>query len=564
MMRVLYPLLISIILLMSTVNAITITSDCGDGECGKRFDLFKDDILELYENGTEKMLSIYSIVPPNARLVSDINTTIVIEGQIKTINGTEYYIEYLFTEADGGEPKIRFILTSEYSICPSDCENNTIEIKCFDGVCNNEFRIEEGESFQIFEDGRHFITLESVNNGMAGLRIDGRTRVIGQGEYISINDLDLRLLRADAIEKYATIIVGDENVNTCPVDCTKKSCTETDQGYNFYEKGTTIANTNLDVENKIVYYDEPQDFVDECLTGPTSPEYYVKEWWCKNNTANSYVYTCPNGCSDGACLTNETNYCGDDRCVEGEICPEDCNVTNETECALHGYMPLHSGDINISCCEGLKQAHIKEYYTQTCEPLLENYTNMTGNITIDICIDCGDGTCDETFENHCNCPEDCDAPDITTQPPDELPEKIIEFDEIIYTVDSVLSNLETVKERLTDEQIAVVVDVESGLNGIKGNVENYKIGLEERGIFYYIMWVFGFQKETELQDAANFRSDAVSISEHSLKLVPIAILVADNEVRDYIYRIIQDMKAIENALLREADVKEDSAPGWFG
>ena len=55
----------------------------------------------------------------------------------------------------------------------------------------------------------------------------------------------------------------------------------------------------------------------------------------------------------------------------------------------------------INCCPGLIDRERKDDYPNDCKDggLVGGYIGR--------CIACGDGICDERFENKCVCPEDC-------------------------------------------------------------------------------------------------------------------------------------------------------------
>jgi len=78
--------------------------------------------------------------------------------------------------------------------------------------------------------------------------------------------------------------------------------------------------------------------------------------------------------------------------------PNGAKIVNEAKvvriipCAGEG--PVGSGTPDL-CCEGLVARSV--FNQKTCGPMKGGY----------VCINCGDGTCQEELENHCNCPEDC-------------------------------------------------------------------------------------------------------------------------------------------------------------
>ena len=77
------------------------------------------------------------------------------------------------------------------------------------------------------------------------------------------------------------------------------------------------------------------------------------------------------------------------------------------DCKKHGETPnytAHADRMGVQCCNGLKHKIQIKYFGENCLTLPEKdgYWNHAG-----ICIDCGDGICNEEFENKCNCIEDC-------------------------------------------------------------------------------------------------------------------------------------------------------------
>ncbi len=73
------------------------------------------------------------------------------------------------------------------------------------------------------------------------------------------------------------------------------TCTDSDGGLNYYVKGTL---NEVGVDPKLA-----TDFCDDSFPG-----YNLREYYCDNNgNGQSVPYNCPNGCSDGACITETEN-----------------------------------------------------------------------------------------------------------------------------------------------------------------------------------------------------------------------------------------------------------------
>ena len=142
-----------------------------------------------------------------------------------------------------------------------------------------------------------------------------------------------------------------------------------------------------------------------------------------NQETENYYDVLEKKCAgDNCCLASlktmrENNYKEAD---ENRKCPEGFNrnmmrcitsyqwcVPMEEDCKKHGEMPdyiSHTDNPAAQCCKGLKCKLPKKYFDKDCVNLYEKYG--AGGYA-GICINCGDGICDEEFENKCNCSEDC-------------------------------------------------------------------------------------------------------------------------------------------------------------
>jgi hypothetical protein len=142
--------------------------------------------------------------------------------------------------------------------------------------------------------------------------------------------------------------------DTCPESCPApvvttssaiKTCTDTDGGKNYNVKGTLVACSSSGL----------------CMTG--SDECYSKailtEYYCDANTdGRNVAYTCPNGCSNGACKgasiitkpTSSCSWCGN-QCVlsstlVGKKCPDVMPPTGATCSMINGQCKITNGGIN--------------------------------------------------------------------------------------------------------------------------------------------------------------------------------------------------------------------------
>ena len=69
--------------------------------------------------------------------------------------------------------------------------------------------------------------------------------------------------------------------------CQEQTCSETDDGKDYYTKGTTTGSLNGDYG----------DYTDECYNNREVEEYY-----CDGNEVKSTIHICDYGCEDGACV----------------------------------------------------------------------------------------------------------------------------------------------------------------------------------------------------------------------------------------------------------------------
>jgi len=94
---------------------------------------------------------------------------------------------------------------------------------------------------------------------------------------------------------------------SCPNGCSNgaciqsnqtATCTDSDGGPNLYIKGITKG---LRAESG--QYEENED---ACGNGNNYPQDFILEWYCNNNRASIFQVPtkCPNGCSNGACISN--------------------------------------------------------------------------------------------------------------------------------------------------------------------------------------------------------------------------------------------------------------------
>ncbi|MCP3682416.1 MAG: S8 family serine peptidase [bacterium] len=221
----------------------------------------------------------------------------------------------------------------------------------------------------------------------------------------------------------------DETNANCPADCTFR-CKDSDGGKNIYVKG--IAEQE---------HQRLRDYCNSPLWNYTyscsDTECMVAEAYCDweygiGSTAYK-VLPCPNGCEDGACLSEVS--CGDGLCNGDETCtncPADCGVcapvcgdgtcnglegencfTCEQDC---GVCAPVCGDGN---CDANETCNSCPADCGECRPGCgDGYCGATENCDnckqdCGVCpLVCGDGICND-HETHDSCPSDCKAVHIT-------------------------------------------------------------------------------------------------------------------------------------------------------
>jgi len=94
-----------------------------------------------------------------------------------------------------------------------------------------------------------------------------------------------------SIESYITDWI---DVSICDIETT--ICTDSDGGKDYYVKGYTINENGVRDD-------------DVCMSDPEGK--VLNEYYCDENGGKGIEYTCPNGCSDGACICDMINTLAD-------------------------------------------------------------------------------------------------------------------------------------------------------------------------------------------------------------------------------------------------------------
>ncbi|MDO8558989.1 MAG: hypothetical protein Q7R84_01530, partial [bacterium] len=80
------------------------------------------------------------------------------------------------------------------------------------------------------------------------------------------------------------------------------TCTDSDGGFNLYKKGVVVATAGVLTESKTDYCNNKDVFEYYCTGSDYKPVAIITSSKGDINLSGEWE-TCPNGCSDGACLT---------------------------------------------------------------------------------------------------------------------------------------------------------------------------------------------------------------------------------------------------------------------
>jgi len=252
--------------------------------------------------------------------------------------------------------------------CPYGCSNGACILECKPGQ-----KIGDVNGDGVIDISDSILMAQIVNSIETSQTIHNETiqTILKTSNLCCIDLNNDGIVDISDVRKVLRIAVGsDSSPGVCGINVTATpSCTDSDGGLNYYVKGNTTG----------PYYPSNQSvtLVDHCFNSTS-----LNEAGCGSSGAGWYLYTCPYGCKDGACI-NAT-------CVgEGE--------------SLGGVLP----DNTKTCCSGLTEIGTAIYFPPLNSGDLSSQGKceyITGNRGY--CTKCGDGIC-KSPENPCNCPADC-------------------------------------------------------------------------------------------------------------------------------------------------------------
>lgn len=199
--------------------------------------------------------------------------------------------------------------------------------------------------------------------------------------------------RASCGEWYTPVFTGCD-VNCNPIvmcepqeiirnktNLTAPTCTDTDDGKNYYVKGTA---TERDAQGNI------NTITDQC----TDLNLSLRESFCKGDTLAYEYYICPHGCSNGVCI-NQTFECESGRVDERRDVIQECHEECRKECGRFLWWKWRCEEICNPIC-----ASIPTTYYRIC------VNSAWGNWST-VKPECESGKTEERTEVNQVCHEEC-------------------------------------------------------------------------------------------------------------------------------------------------------------
>ncbi|MBM3303896.1 MAG: hypothetical protein FJY76_02275 [Candidatus Aenigmarchaeota archaeon] len=319
---------------------------CGDRVCANTnttFTLYGGQSTNVSFGGAVYSVKLLGITSSLAGVVS-VNGAAqsVSKGAPYTIAGLPIYVDDIFwlSTTDQTQNAARLVSGENYKTCPTDCAAPPV-INCTDSDSGSNFYV-KGTAQSTDINGR--ISNTSDYCSLLTTNPDGRfsysqvSSCSGDNCYIIE-----QTCRSDGFNSNTAAI--------CPGGCQDGRCLPTNiqvsgncnkpNGKNYYVKSLTYYKDDFGGVGATI-----DQCCQYCNTAPNQTGQYLSEYYCENNAVGREIYTCPNSCSDGACLTtppNQTqiceNKCGNGvcnefvcygtgcPCVETAVtCPKDCGI----------------------------------------------------------------------------------------------------------------------------------------------------------------------------------------------------------------------------------------------
>ncbi|RLF32537.1 MAG: hypothetical protein DRN08_06540, partial [Thermoplasmata archaeon] len=130
------------------------------------------------------------------------------------------------------------------------------------------------------------------------------------------------------IDRSSVFISFGETYRNCPHDCEKQSCTDSDNGLDYYTKGTATSNIGAILEDSCCSSEE------ENSCNVQSGDYVSEAYCTEAGDSDTVIFKCPYGCMDGRCV-KQVSSCKDSVCtlyenISANLVFEDKEYTIET------------------------------------------------------------------------------------------------------------------------------------------------------------------------------------------------------------------------------------------
>ncbi len=281
------------------------------------------------------------------------------------------------------------------------CDGSSFCTFCGDGECNepeNECNCpddcQEEPPPDCFEEGESFVDFEYEDKCCPGLT--------------PVSDCILEPDGSCSCPKcpcYVCTYCGDgecglgETECTCPEDCGEPAECVFDKDCDDLEECTL----DLCIDGQCKYEELPDCIGDYCWDDGMCPDGY----YCQYPDGGCWAETGACSMIPEACIQLYDPVCGCDGVTYGNYCDmqaESQSMAHEgecqTECVKEGEMG--SGFVPgppMECCEGLSAIAVAEWDPAGMCMIASD---------VFICAACGNGFCEEEWENPCNCPMDCE------------------------------------------------------------------------------------------------------------------------------------------------------------
>lgn len=168
-----------------------------------------------------------------------------------------------------------------------------------------------------------------------------------------------------------------------------------------YAECTDSDGDNPEVSGTVTY---TRFWLFKSLKADTCKQDKLLEYYCEKNHLWKKQYVCTHGCSDGACVSSQTEQVQKEGQIFEQMLKREPEKQEESKpCIAEGKMGMRLA--KEECCMELVSISDSKYEIDrgSCTPPGSNGF---------VCTTCGNSICSEG-ENQCNCPKDCPQQEVT-------------------------------------------------------------------------------------------------------------------------------------------------------